>query len=603
MFGPAQWSENGLTVYKTHASLVASIGRTVPAYRLVDMPPRVSAAKTAPGMPRLAGSSIAVGAERIALPNGFRPTENHVANASPRPFDDDLSGSPTVEVRGVPPLAPLQLTGRTAPRAEFPDWTSYLIIDGSCKSGATFKASISDIFEGSRRGKASCTAGKASVLLATEGIYRNVKLRANHPIVAAWTLDAAYAPLVLETAGVKNGHEITIRLPIAAELGRGGTPLVHAPFQTYANSPVRLQFRSPIAGMALLPFVDSPLWRFNGAASTRSLQRSGADRLVEVGVHPGDVNVTYLPDRFTRAGALMSLFALLSLTAVLLPRRRRLIDLGRESFGESDQMIQQFYESRRTDLPRIDARLATVLEEVVRLRPASLLDVACGYGAFLSAVRARLPGTMLSGCDIVQDGVDATRALGIDAVVANVEKGLPYDDESFDCIFFGEVIEHLVDPDRAVLELSRVLRRGGVLIVTTPNLASWFNRILLLAGIQPVFTETSLHVNLGRITPALGQGKQAVGHLKIFTLRALREMLGANGFDVLRVYGAPFPDKTPVAWFDRKLSRIPSLSSNFIVVAKNVRTLRSNYRIVPRTSERAGEAAGDIKKSEPAARP
>ena len=115
-------------------------------------------------------------------------------------------------------------------------------------------------------------------------------------------------------------------------------------------------------------------------------------------------------------------------------------------------MIQQFYESRRTDLPRIDTRLATVLEEVVRLRPASLLDVACGYGAFLSAVRGRLPGTTLSGCDIVQDGVDATRALGIDAVVANVEKGLPYDDESFDCIFFGEVIEHLVDPDRAILE-------------------------------------------------------------------------------------------------------------------------------------------------------
>jgi len=237
-----------------------------------------------------------------------------------------------------------------------------------------------------------------------------------------------------------------------------------------------------------------------------------------------------------------------------------------------------FYESHLTDLPHLDDRLRTVLDFVVQSGARRVLDIACGRGVLLEAIRDALPSAECTGCDISTVALEHTASIGFVTAVANVEQGLPFDDEAFDVVIFGEVIEHLVDPDAALQHVSRVLARGGKLIVTTPNLASWFNRLLLLVGVQPIFSETSCHVNLGRRIPALGQWKSTVGHLKIFTLEALHEMLRANGFLVGQTTGAPFPQPTPAAGLDRLLARVPSLAACLVVVATNERTLRLDYR-------------------------
>jgi methionine biosynthesis protein MetW len=244
--------------------------------------------------------------------------------------------------------------------------------------------------------------------------------------------------------------------------------------------------------------------------------------------------------------------------------------------------MQDFYEGRKTDLKELDARLKLVASLIDRVDPKRLLDVACGRGALLLEAMRRHPDIQVAGCDISEDSVAKTRAAsGLDVVVADVQQRLPFDDESFDCVVFGEVIEHLVDPDQALLNISRVLTKGGALIVTTPNLASWFNRLLLLCGVQPIATETSLHVNLGRAHPALGQWKPVMGHLKVFVYGALKEMLEANGYTVERVAGAPFPQPSPMAPFDRVISKAPRLASNFVVLARNGRTLQTNYKRLP----------------------
>lgn len=46
---------------------------------------------------------------------------------------------------------------------------------------------------------------------------------------------------------------------------------------------------------------------------------------------------------------------------------------------------------------------------------------------------------------------------------------LPYEDESFDVVFYHHVIEHVDDPPRSVVEIARVLRPGGWLFIGTPN--------------------------------------------------------------------------------------------------------------------------------------
>lgn len=243
--------------------------------------------------------------------------------------------------------------------------------------------------------------------------------------------------------------------------------------------------------------------------------------------------------------------------------------------------MQQFYDSKKTDLGHIDARLRLVADLVSGVKPSSLLDAACGRGALLRYLKTVAPGVTLMGSDISADSVSYVRSFGIDAAVANAEQEFPFEDERFDCVVFGEVLEHLVDPDKALLNISRVLKKGGSLVLTTPNMASWFNRLLLFAGVQPIFTETSLHVNLGRKHPALGQWKPTQGHLKVFVKDALCEILQANGFSVQRMLGAPFVQPSPAAPLDRLLARIPSLASNFVVLARNERTLETNYPRLP----------------------
>ena len=105
----------------------------------------------------------------------------------------------------------------------------------------------------------------------------------------------------------------------------------------------------------------------------------------------------------------------------------------------------------------------------------------------------------------------------------------------------SEVIEHLVDTDSAVEEAHRVLRPGGSLLLSTPNLAAWYNRGLLALGIQPVFSEVSLRSVFGR------PGSQVAGHLHMFTRRALVEFLAAYGLECVQVAGARYHDVPAVA--------------------------------------------------------
>ena len=108
-------------------------------------------------------------------------------------------------------------------------------------------------------------------------------------------------------------------------------------------------------------------------------------------------------------------------------------------------------------------------------------------------------------------------------------------------MIMSELIEHLVDTDAAVEEARRVLRPGGILLLSTPNLAAWFNRGLLGLGIQPVFSEVSLRGIYGR------PGHEVVGHLRLFTRRALVEFLTARGFACERVLRRALPRRAAAA--------------------------------------------------------
>ena len=108
----------------------------------------------------------------------------------------------------------------------------------------------------------------------------------------------------------------------------------------------------------------------------------------------------------------------------------------------------------------------------------------------------------------------------------NIEaEKFPYDDNSFDVVLFCEIIEHLLsDPVHALTEIRRVLKPGGDLVLTTPNVARLENARKIIAG-ENVYDPYSGHGPYGR-------------HNREYTQEDLFSLLTANGFTVRTIFTA-----------------------------------------------------------------
>lgn len=207
-----------------------------------------------------------------------------------------------------------------------------------------------------------------------------------------------------------------------------------------------------------------------------------------------------------------------------------------------------------------------------------LLDIGCGAGTPTMFLKEVLSVQEVHAVDMAEASVAAARAKGVSAFVCNLDgERLPFDDHFFDAIFAGEVIEHVVNPDHLLQEVRRTLTKDGLFVLTTPNLASWSNRILLLFGWQPFETGTSLQYEVGRPS-FLRLGGGMGEHLHLYTLRALRELLIAHGFEIVGVAqcsGRETERKRRWRWFhvpwlllDNVMIFVPSLGHRIVLAAK-----------------------------------
>jgi len=152
-----------------------------------------------------------------------------------------------------------------------------------------------------------------------------------------------------------------------------------------------------------------------------------------------------------------------------------------------------------------------------------ILDIGGGAGDFLVFCRESIPGLSVILVDISEEAVVTAAGKGITGYQVDVgDNALPFDDNTFDGVHCGDVIEHVFDTDAFINEVLRVLKPGGVMIVTTPNLAFWFNRLALLFGFQP------FHMHMT---------SQEGGHIRVFTHRRLRKLLTNHSLDIEKEWG------------------------------------------------------------------
>jgi SAM-dependent methyltransferase len=237
--------------------------------------------------------------------------------------------------------------------------------------------------------------------------------------------------------------------------------------------------------------------------------------------------------------------------------------------GSGTGGLRDFYENPAVPLnsgPDRARRQARMLAGVLRTVPAPglIVDVGCGDGLATSVAARVNPGHHFVGIDWSADALRQSRARGLALIRAGVEgPGLPLASGSADAVIMSELIEHLIDTDSALDEAWRVLKPGGSLLLSTPNLAAWYNRVLLAFGVQPVFSEVSLRGVYGR------PGTQVAGHLRMFTRRALTGLLAARGFGSIKVEGARYHDvPRPLRPLDLAFCSWPSAASILLVCAR-----------------------------------
>ena len=108
-------------------------------------------------------------------------------------------------------------------------------------------------------------------------------------------------------------------------------------------------------------------------------------------------------------------------------------------------------------------------------KPQSLLDVGCGVGIFLQKVKDI--GWNAIGVDMSKAAVQYARSRGLDVRLGKIEE-LKFKPRSFDVITLFQTIEHIEDPIRILKKIYSLLRRGGILILTTPSEESFMARVL-----------------------------------------------------------------------------------------------------------------------------
>lgn len=196
-------------------------------------------------------------------------------------------------------------------------------------------------------------------------------------------------------------------------------------------------------------------------------------------------------------------------------------------------------------------------DDLIRLIPAGttkVLEVGCGAGMTGKALREK-GFEKIVGIEINEEVARGGRAYYDQIVIGDVEKiRLPFEKEYFDCILYGDVLEHLVNPWEVLKDHQTILKKGGAIICSIPNVRNY--RILnnLIFRGRWEYTDDGI---LDR------------SHLRFFTLDSIQGMLKEAGFEIegltKRSSGAHW-----VKWIHRLLGSrlIEFFVRQYIIVAR-----------------------------------
>ena len=195
-------------------------------------------------------------------------------------------------------------------------------------------------------------------------------------------------------------------------------------------------------------------------------------------------------------------------------------------------------------LSKSDAKISWHYNRVFQLAGVEpvgrALDIGCGAGPGLRYFAAQ--GAQAFGVDLVHYPLVETQRLAPGALLAqgDVGRNLPFADACFDLLLLSELIEHIADERPLLDECRRVLRAGGALVITTPNL--WDVRRALAPITGRVWTGDTDPTHCNLFTPTrLAQALHDAGFHQVRWRTGIKPMAWLSSRRLRMRLGLPYP--------------------------------------------------------------
>jgi O-antigen biosynthesis protein len=160
-------------------------------------------------------------------------------------------------------------------------------------------------------------------------------------------------------------------------------------------------------------------------------------------------------------------------------------------------------------------------DDLIRLVPLSakrILEIGCASGMTGKALQERSLDELV-GVELIEEVAENAKPYYTRVFAGDIEQlELPFEAGHFDCIIYGDVLEHLVDPWALLKKHRLLLNDGGAIVLSIPNIRHYrIAKRLILHGAWEY----------------TGDGILDKTHLRFFTLKSIRSMLEEAGFEIV----------------------------------------------------------------------
>lgn len=184
---------------------------------------------------------------------------------------------------------------------------------------------------------------------------------------------------------------------------------------------------------------------------------------------------------------------------------------------KKDSLLSEFY-NKRKDIYKEILISGSLYDKVYNLLEGNktVLDVGCANGNFSKEVKKK--GNKVYGIEVSNQMALRAKKVIDHVIVGNIEEmKFPWKYNSFDIILLMDILEHLFNPQKTLINLKKYLKNDGYVIVSIPNVANWEVRLDLLFG---KFDSSKTRI-------------LEDGHIRFFTFESATKMFKKSGYKIV----------------------------------------------------------------------